>query len=100
MPHSECHASDHDLGGSTGGTSAHQTATVACRKCGVGHTVEIRRLGPRKVGVDLTIFPAHGSWTVSRDMIRFFMLSYESTCQEIQGGLSETLQRELSRVSI
>jgi hypothetical protein len=83
MPNSECRASDHDLDGSSGGTSAHQTATVACRKCGVGHKIEIRRLGPQKVGVDLIVFPARGSRTVSRDMIRFFMLSYESTCQEI-----------------
>jgi hypothetical protein len=50
---------------------------------GWGHKIEIRRLGPQKVGVDLIVFPARGSRTVSRDMIRFFMLSYESTCQEI-----------------
>ena len=85
MPNTECGAADHDLGGSSGGTSVHQTATLACRKCGVGQTVDIRYLGNRRVGVDLRIFPARGSVTVSRAMVRFFMLSYESTCQEIAG---------------
>jgi hypothetical protein len=85
MPTTECGAADHDLEGSSGGTSVHQTATMACRKCGVGQAVDIRYLGNRRVGVDLKIFPARGSTTVSRPMVRFFMLSYESTCQEIAG---------------
>jgi hypothetical protein len=58
---------------------------LACRKCGVGQTSVIRPLGHRRVGIDMTIFPARGSQTVSRDMVRSFMLSYESTCQEISG---------------
>jgi hypothetical protein len=85
MPNTECGPADHDLDGSSGGTPVHQTATLACRKCGIGQTIEIRYHGARRVGVDLTIFPARGSRTVSRDMVRFFMLSYESTCQEIAG---------------
>lgn len=28
--------------------------------------------------------PAHQTSTVTRDMIRFFILSWESTCQEIE----------------
>jgi hypothetical protein len=63
----------------------HQTATLTCRTCGVGHTIEIRYLAPGKIGVDLNIFPARGLRTVSRDMIRFFVLSWESTCREIEG---------------
>jgi hypothetical protein len=85
MPNTECGAADHDLDGSSGGTSVHRTATLTCRKCGVGQTIDIRYLGTRRIGVDLTIFPARDSLTVSRDMVRFFMLSYESTCQEIAG---------------
>jgi hypothetical protein len=85
MPNTECRAADHDLDGASGGTVQQQTATLACRKCGVGQTIVIRQIGHRRVGVDLTIFPARGARTVSRDMVRFFMLSYESTCQEISG---------------
>jgi len=51
----------------------------------VGQTIDIRHLAPQKIQVDLKIFPAHGSRTVSRDMIRFFVLSWETTCQEIEG---------------
>jgi hypothetical protein len=80
----ECGAADHDLTGSTGGSPAHQTSTVACQKCGVGHTIELRYLTSRSISVDLRIFPARGSSTVTRDMIRFFILSWESTCQEIE----------------
>lgn len=83
MPNTECDAADHDFDGSSDGTEAHQTTTLACRKCGVGQTVDIRYLGVQRVGVDLTIFPARGSRTISRDMVRFFMLSYESACQEV-----------------
>jgi len=85
MPNSECGAADHDLDGSSGGSQRHQTATLACQKCGVGQTIDIRHLAPQKIQVDLKIFPAHGSRTVSRDMIRFFVLSWETTCQEIEG---------------
>ena len=60
MPSGECGAADHDLDGSSGGTATHQTASLSCRKCGVGHTIDIRYLAPQKIQVDLRIFPAHG----------------------------------------
>ena len=85
MPNTECGAADHDLQGTSSGTAMRQTATLACRMCGVGHTIDITYLEPQKIQVDLKVFPATGSRTVSRDMIRFFMMSWASTCQEIEG---------------
>ena len=84
MPNSECCAADHDFSGSSGGTSAHQTATMTCRKCGVGHTIEIQHLAPQKIAVDIKMFPAHGSHTITREMIRYFMLCWAATCQDIE----------------
>jgi hypothetical protein len=85
MENSDCGDSNHDMTGSDSGTSTHRTAILACSKCGIGQSVELRYLGNRRVKTDMTIFPARGSRTVSRAMIRFFMLSWDLSCREIEG---------------
>jgi len=84
MTNSECRTVDHDFSGSSGGTPAHRTATMTCRKCGVGNTIQIQHLAAQSIAVDMKMFPAHGSHTITRDMIRYFMLCCESTCQDIE----------------
>jgi len=58
---------------------------MKCRLYGVGHTIELRAVGNRKIQVDMKMFPARASLKVSRDMLLFFMASYRETCQEIKG---------------
>ena len=63
----------------------HQTSNLTCRKCGVGQSTSFRYLTPSKVQVDLKIIPARGSRTVSMEMINFFLLNWELSCQEVEG---------------
>jgi hypothetical protein len=84
MMNSECGPPDHSWADSTDGTSLHQIATMKCRRCGVGHAIELRAVGTRTVQVDMKMFPARGSHTVSPDMMLFFMASWGETCQEIE----------------
>jgi hypothetical protein len=81
----ECGPADHSWADSTDGTSLHQTATLKCRKCGVGHAVELKAAGIRTMQVDMKMFPARGSHTVSPDMLLFFMACLAGTCKEIEG---------------
>jgi hypothetical protein len=81
----ECGLADHSWADSTDGTSLHQIATMKCRRCGVGHAIELRAVGTRTMQVDMKMFPARGSHTVSPDMMLFFMASWGKTCQEIEG---------------
>jgi hypothetical protein len=85
MMTTECGRVEHEWDESTGGTSLHQTATLRCRMCGVGHTIELSAAGNRTMQVDIKMFPARGSYDVSPDMMLFFMASWGRTCREIEG---------------
>jgi hypothetical protein len=80
----ECTFTNHDWGGSTDRSGDRQTSTFRCRLCGVGHTLDLRFRPNDTVEAGLVIFPATGSETVSRDIIRFLMLGYEQTCAQIR----------------
>ncbi len=84
MLNKDCGDASHDMVGSDSGTSTHRTAVLKCRKCGVGHKVELRFIDSRRVKSDMTVFSASGSSTVSRAMFQFFMLSWDLSCQEIE----------------
>jgi hypothetical protein len=56
----------------------------ACRICGVGHRLEITTLPRREKRVDITIYPATGETEISRDIIRWSVLTCEGTIQQMQ----------------
>jgi hypothetical protein len=85
MACTECGRAEHSWAESSGGTSLHQTATLKCRMCGVGHTIELTAVGIRTMQVDMKMFPARGSHELSPDMLLFFIASLGQTCQEIEG---------------
>ncbi len=99
MAGSECGLGGHDWDSSTSGTSLHQIAIMKCRVCGVGHAVELKAVGNRKVQVDMKMFPARGAYTVSREMQPFFMASLGGACQEIEGD-GYTVVRGIPQITL
>jgi len=90
MANSECAFKKHHLTESAGGTSLHATAAIRCLICGVGFTAEFQPVdnNPQKTRASLKVFPARGSRTISKDMMAFFLTTWEGTCQEMeQDGL-------------
>src|SRR4029453_9709678 len=61
----------HRTGGFTGG--------ISCGRCGVGHSILVRRTGEQTLETQLTVFPATGVKTISRDIIRWSTMSWEAS---------------------
>jgi len=53
-------------------------STMSCRRCGVGHSILIRQTAPKTLETLLTVFPATGTDTISRHVIRWSFLTYEA----------------------
>jgi len=78
----ECNRGDHDWGrGEEEHRSGGLIAKIWCTRCGVGHSILVRQTDARTLETQLTIFPATGSQTISRELIRAFMAMYEETNQ-------------------
>jgi hypothetical protein len=56
--------------------------TVSCSRCGVGCAVRFRKIGPTTMKTKLTVFPARGSYAISRQFIRQAFFSWEGQNQE------------------
>lgn len=75
---SECPFAWHQLQGESESGPDFEAMTIACAVCGVGHTFRITWTGRNRARADTTIFPATGSRTISREVIRWSI----ATCQD------------------
>lgn len=62
----------------------YERVEFVCKICGVGHRLEITALHQGKMQVDITIFPATGPRKISREIVRWSMLTSEGTIQQMQ----------------
>jgi len=61
-----------------------QFADFKCMTCGAGHGVAIAQMDTRRLLVALTVFPASGSTTISRAMIRFAVAATEANIADMK----------------
>jgi hypothetical protein len=81
----ECNFREHDFdSGATSGTASPQISDIRCRRCGVRLNISLQFAG-KSVRPSVNIYPATGSVTISRDMIRYFMAVWDGTVKELQG---------------
>ena len=62
----------------------YEKVRVVCAVCGAGHTLEIATIGPGRREVDLTIFPAAGESTISREVIRWSITACAETIADME----------------
>jgi hypothetical protein len=80
----ECRSDLHDFNGTaSGGSSSAQASEIKCRRCGVREVVRLNFSG-RTVRTNMQIYPATGSTTISREIIRYFVAVYGSTVSELK----------------
>jgi hypothetical protein len=80
----ECSDSQHDITGSSRGSGSNAaTSEIRCSRCNVRMTVTLRSSG-RTVRPDVQIYPATGSTTISRAMVRYFMATVSQTIGEMK----------------
>jgi hypothetical protein len=85
MANSECSPEEPEWTDTAEGSGARYTTTIQCRWCGTGHLIEFRPLTPGTVQVNLRIFPAKETTSISRFLILWAFESWGQTCQEIEG---------------
>lgn len=66
------------------GIPPNQTVTTRCLICGVGDTVEIRKIGAAKFRISQRVFPARGSRSLSNEMRLVFADALDKTCRKIE----------------
>ena len=80
----ECNFRDHLWDPQSNTTPLADEVTFACAVCGVGHSVVFDKRVPGQVTTALTIFPSTGSRTISRNVIRWSILSHEANLSDIR----------------
>ncbi|HET7056211.1 MAG TPA: hypothetical protein VFI12_07085 [Thermomicrobiales bacterium] len=81
---SECPFAMHQMAADTETGPNSESMTIACAICGVGHTFRITWTGHNRARVDTIIFPAEGSHTISREVIRWSIASCEGTVGDME----------------
>lgn len=80
----ECPFSEHQWDPQAQQRPGHERVEWYCRVCKVGYTVDYVALGPRQVRIDVNTYPAEGQHTISRQVFRYFVLTVESTIQDLE----------------
>lgn len=80
----ECRFDWHQLEGDSETGANFEATTIACAICGVGHTFRITWTGRNQARVDTNIFPATGSQTISREVIRWSLATCEGTIGDME----------------
>jgi hypothetical protein len=80
----ECALRQHQWDPRVADRPGYERIEFVCTICGVGHRLEITAIPGGEKRVDITIFPASGESEISRDIIRWSMLSCEGTIQQMQ----------------
>jgi hypothetical protein len=64
--------------------SRYQEFRITCRICGAGHMLALTMKPTGEVQADIIVFAAKDESKVSRDVIRWSLLTCEGTIQEMQ----------------
>jgi hypothetical protein len=80
----ECALSQHQWDPRVKDRPGYERIDFVCKICGVGHRLEITAMPRGEKRVDITIFPATGESNISRDIIRWSMLTCQGTIQQMQ----------------
>lgn len=75
----ECRFSGHMWESSRVDRDQYQETRIFCTTCGAGHTLEFRLAPNGEIVADITICPADGMSTVSREFVQWSVLAYEDT---------------------
>lgn len=80
----ECEFREHQWHPKTRSEGPVQFADLKCLNCGTGHGVAIAQMDAKKLLVALTVFPATGSTTISRALIRFAVMATEANVSDMR----------------
>jgi len=80
----ECSFRDHQWQPTGESSPESDKATITCLSCGVGHEVTYDKRVRGAVTTSLRIFLAIGSATISRDVVRWSILTHEANLADIR----------------
>lgn len=80
----ECSFRDHQWDPKGESSPEFDKATMTCLSCGVGHEVTFDKRVLGAVTTSLRIFPSIGSATISRDVVRWSILTHEANLADIR----------------
>lgn len=89
---SECSFRDHEWKPSVENGPGTQRVTMACWRCGVGHRVDYLQETSGRVRVALTVFPARGSTTIDRQVVRWSFLTHAANIDDIRRSGMEVVE--------
>jgi hypothetical protein len=80
----ECAFPDHKWDPTSSSSPWLDEVKFACANCGVGHEVTFDKRTPGQVTTCLRVFPAQGSRTINRAVIRWSILAHEANLADIR----------------
>lgn len=92
----ECRFRDHQWQPRATSSEEFDKATLACLACGVGHEVTYDKRVPGAVTTSLRVFPSPGSSTISRDVVRWSILSHEASLADVRQAAVEVFDEPVA----